>query len=76
MTLHIHVVPESENDRLDLSGEFTGGREDERLCFTHGHIDGLEDGDGEGCCFTSARLSLCNDIPSLSDWQDSTLLNS
>lgn len=31
MTLHVHVVSQSENDVLDLDGQLSSRREDERL---------------------------------------------
>ncbi len=76
VTLHIHVVAQSKDDRLDLGGQFTCGGEDEGLCLPNRDVDGLQDGDREGGSFTSSGLCLRDDIPSLDNGQYGTLLDS
>lgn len=76
MTLHIHVVPQSKYNGLNLCREFASWRQHERLSFTDGDIDRLEDRDRKGGGFTGTGLRLRNDIATLCDRQNSSLLNS
>ena len=43
VALNVHVVSQREDNRLDLSCKFSGGRQDERLSLSNSDIDGLED---------------------------------
>ena len=43
---------------------------------TDGHVDGLKDGDRERRGFSGTGLRLCNDIASLDDRKNGTLLDS
>lgn len=70
------LTSESENDGLNLSCEFSRGREDECLSFPERSVDGLEDGDGEGRGFTGSGLSLRDHVSSLGDGQNRSLLDS
>ena len=76
VTLDIHVVSKREDNRLDLRGQFASGRKYESLGLAYGHVDGLEDGNGECRGFSCARLCLRNDVASLDDRQNGTLLDS
>ena len=76
VTLDIHVVSKREDNRLDLRGQFASGRKYESLGLAYGHVDGLEDGNGECRGFSCARLRLRNDVASLDDRQNGTLLDS
>jgi len=58
-----------------LRGKFAGEGEDKHLGPLHSDINILEHGDGEGGGFTSARLSLGDDISTLSFGKNSTLLD-
>lgn len=43
VTLHIHVVAQCKDDRLNLRGQFTCGGEDEGLGLPNRDVDGLQD---------------------------------
>ena len=75
VTLHVHIVAQSEDDGLDLRREFASGGEDERLGLSDGDVDGLQHGDGEGGSFTRAGLGLGDDIATLGYRKNSTLLD-
>ena len=64
MAFDIHEVADGDNDLLDLLSELTGRCKDQSLACFEVLVDLLEDGDGEGRCFASSRLSLCDDIRS------------
>jgi hypothetical protein len=75
MTLHVHVVSQGENDVLDLDGQLSSRREDERLRLPDWGIDGLKDGDAEGGGFTGTGLGLSDDISTGDDRLDGPLLD-
>jgi len=75
VALHVHVVSEGEDDRLDLSSQLSGWGEDESLGFSDVGVDGLEDGNGEGSGFTGSGLSLSDDVSSFGDGEDGSLLD-
>ena len=75
VALDVHVVPQGQDNLLDLNCQFSGGREAEDLGLPDGRVDALEDGDREGCCFSCAGLSLSDHIPPLDNWLDSSLLD-
>jgi len=75
VTLYVHVVAQCEDNGLNLRCKFAGGREDDCLGLSHGDVDRLEHGDGDGGGFTSARLSLGDDISTLGYGENSTLLD-
>lgn len=75
MALHVHVVSESEHDRLDLGGQLSSRGEDESLGFSDVGVDGLEDGDGEGRGFTGSGLSLSDDVSTFGDGENGSLLD-
>lgn len=75
MTLHIHIIPQSQHDILDLDGQLSRGREDERLGLADGGVDGLEDGDGEGGGFTGTGLGLGDDVAAGGDGFNGSLLD-
>ena len=76
VALHVHVIAERENNLLNLRGELPCRRKDEGLGVTEGDINGLKDADGECSRFTSAGLSLRDDVSALSDGDDGPLLDS
>ena len=76
VTLDVHVVPQRQNDRLNLSGELAGRGKHQCLCLSDGHIDRLKYGDGECRGLSCSGLSLSNNVASLGNGQDSTLLDS
>ena len=72
----VHVVSESDNNLLNLLSELTGRCEYESLSLLDVDIELLEDRDGKGCGLASAGLSLSDDIVTLDDRDDRTLLYS
>ena len=75
MAFHVHEVANSNHDLLDLLSQFTGGGEDQSLALVDGGVDLLENGDGESGRLASSGLSLSDDIVTLDNGHDSTLLN-
>lgn len=75
VALHVHVVSEGQHDLLDLNGQLTGRRQAQHLGFSDRRVDGLQQGDGKRRCFAGTRLGLRNDIPTLYDGLDCSLLN-
>ena len=76
VAIDVHVVAESDNDLLNLLSELTGRCEDESLGGFNTQIELLEDGDGKGCSLASTGLGLSDDIVTLDDGDDCTLLDS
>ena len=76
VALHVHVVTQGEHNRLDLCCKFTRGAKDQSLCLADSHVDRLEDGDRECRGLSRSGLSLGDDVPSLDDGKNSSLLNS
>ena len=75
VALHVHVVSQGEDDRLNLSRELSGGRQNEGLGLPDGDVDGLEDRYGERRGFTGTGLSLGDHVSPLGDWKDGALLD-
>ena len=75
MALDVHIVPECDDDFLDLLREFAGGGEDERLAALDGHVELLKDGNGKGGGLAGTRLGLGNDIVSFYHRNDCALLD-
>src|SRR6266849_2636408 len=75
VTLNVHVVTQRKYHGLNLCRKFARRGEDESLRLAYGNVYGLQHGDRKGSRFTSTRLSLRNDIPSLRYGENSTLLN-
>ena len=71
----VHVVAESNDDLLNLLSKLTGRCKDESLGAPDREVEFLEDGDGECCGFASAGLGLSDDIVTLDDGDDRTLLD-
>jgi len=61
---------------LDLLSQLTGWGKDESLGLQKSKVELLEDTNGEGGGLSSSGLGLSDDIASLGEWKDSTLLNS
>ena len=76
VALNVHVVPQSQNNILDLDSQFSGGRENESLSLPDGGIDGLQNRDTKGGGFTGTGLSLSDDVSTRDDGLDGTLLDS
>jgi hypothetical protein len=76
VALNVHVVSESEDDRLNLGRKLSGRGENEGLGVSDGGVDGLENGDGEGGGFTRSGLSLGNNVSAFGDREDGSLLDS
>ena len=75
VALDVHVVPQGQDNLLDLDSQFPGGRQAEDLGLPDGRVDALQDGDGEGCSLSCSGLSLSDHIPALDDWLDGSLLD-
>lgn len=75
VAFYVHEVANSNNDLLNLLCQLTGWSEDKSLALVHGRVDLLEHGDGEGSGLASTGLGLSNDIMSLDNGHDSTLLD-
>ncbi len=75
VALHVHIVAQCQHNGLNLCSKFTGWGEDKGLCFTDSDVYGLEDGNGEGRGFAGTRLGLGNNIATLSNGEDSSLLD-
>ena len=75
MTFYIHIVAEGDDDLLNLLSKLTGRCEDESLGAFNGEIEFLEDGDGKGCGLAGTGLGLSDNIVTLDDGDDRTLLD-
>lgn len=75
MTLGRHEVAQSNNDLLDLLGQFPGGCQNQGLTFAHGCVDLLQNTDGERGRFAGSRLCLGDHVVSLDAWNDGALLD-
>ena len=76
VALDVHVVAEGDDDLLDLLRELAGRGKDQRLSALDIRVDALEDGDGKGRGLASTGLGLRDDVVSLDNRDDSTLLDS
>ena len=76
MTFDVHIVAESNHNLLNLLGELTCRSEDQSLCAFDRKVELLENGNGECGSFSGTRLSLSDDIVTLDDRNDSSLLDS
>jgi len=76
VTFYVHVVAESNDNLLDLLNKLTAQCEDESLGVSGGQVELLEDGYGEGCNLASTGIGLSNDIVTLDDGNNRTLLDS
>jgi len=75
VAFNVHVVTESDDDLLDLLGKLTGRCEDEGLSPFDREVELLEDRDREGCGLASTGLGLSDDIVTLDDRDNRTLLD-
>ena len=75
VTLDVHVVPEGQHHLLDLHGQLPGGGETEHLGLPDGGVDALQDGDREGGRLSRTGLSLGDDVTTLDDRLDGSLLD-
>ncbi|CAN7996109.1 unnamed protein product, partial [Ixodes pacificus] len=75
VALGIHVVPQGNHHLLDLLGKLPGWGQDQGLALLQGHVDLLQDGDGERRRLARARLGLGNHGPTLDAWDDGPLLD-
>ena len=75
VTFYVHVVAESDDDLLNLLSKLTGRCEDESLGASDGEVKLLKDGDGEGRGLAGTGLGLSDDIVTLDDGDNRTLLD-
>lgn len=76
MAFDVHVITESDDDLLNLLSKLAGWCEDESLSALDRQVKLLEDGDGKGRSLASTGLGLGDDIVTLDDRDDCTLLDS
>ena len=75
VALDVHVVPQGQDNLLDLNCQFSGGREAEDLGLPDGRVDALEDGHREGGSLSGTGLSLSDHVAPLDDGLDGSLLD-
>ena len=75
VAFYVHVVAEGDDDLLNLLSKLTGRGKDESLGAPNAEVELLEDGDGEGCGLASTGLGLSDDIVTLDDRDNRTLLD-
>lgn len=75
VALNLHEVTEGNDDLLDLLGQLAGGGEDKGLALGVGEVQLLESRDREGGGLSGTGLGLSNDIMSLDNGENGTLLN-
>ena len=75
VAFNVHVVTESDDDLLDLLSKLTGRCEDEGLSPFDREVELLEDGDRKGCGLAGTGLGLSDDIVTLDDRDNRTLLD-
>jgi hypothetical protein len=76
VALDLHEISDGNNDLLDLLSKLTGRSKDQSLALLNVGVDLLENRDGEGGGLSSTGLGLSNDIVTLDNGHDSTLLDS
>lgn len=62
VALNVHEVTNSDDDLLNLLGQFTGRSEDQSLALLDVGIELLENRDGESCSFSGTWLCLGNNV--------------
>jgi hypothetical protein len=75
MASNFEEVTESDNDLLDLLGQFTGWGQNQGLRHMLFSVNLLKDRDREGGGLASAGLRLRNNVVTLDDRHDGALLN-
>lgn len=75
VALDVHVVAEGEDDFLDLLRQLAGRGKDQSLRALDGHVELLEDGDGERRRLAGAGLRLGNHVVAFDDGNDGALLD-
>ena len=73
--LNVQEVSKSNDDFLNLLGEFSCGGKNQSLTLPDILIDLLEDSDGEGSRLSCAGLGLGDDIAVLEDGHNGSLLD-
>jgi hypothetical protein len=76
VALNLHEISNGNNDLLNLLSKLTGRGKDQSLALLDVGVDLLENRDGEGSGLSSTGLGLSNDIVTLDNGHDSTLLDS
>lgn len=76
VALDLHKISDGNNDLLDLLSKLTGRGKDQSLALLDVGVDLLENRDREGGGLSSTGLGLSNDIVTLDNGHDSTLLDS
>jgi hypothetical protein len=65
MALDVHEIANSNNNLLDLLGQFTRGGEDQGLALLDVGVKLLENGDGESSGLSRSGLGLRNNVVAL-----------
>lgn len=76
VALNVHEVANGNNDLLDLLSKLTSRGQDEGLALLDSGVDLLKHRNREGGRLSSTRLGLGNDVVTLDNGHDGTLLNS
>ena len=71
----VHVVTKCYYDFLDLLSQLASGSQDQGLACLDGDIEFLENGDAESSSLASSGLGLGNNVVTLYNGNDGTLLN-
>ena len=70
-----HIVAKTSHHALRLLGQLSRRREHEDLRVTNRHVQALERAETENACLAGARLGLHNNVASLHDRKNSSLLH-
>lgn len=71
----VEVVTKGDDDLLDLLGQLTSWGKDESLGLQKSEVELLEDANGESGSLSSSGLGLSDDVASLGEREDGTLLD-
>lgn len=75
VALHVHIVAQCHDNRLDLSSQFSCGGQDKSLSLAHGGVNNLQHADREGGCLSRAGLGLRDGVASLADLDNGSRLD-
>lgn len=75
VALHVHIVAQCHNNRLDLSSQFSRRGQDKSLGLAHGRVNNLQHADREGGCLSRAGLGLRDGVASLANLDNGSRLD-
>ena len=76
MYSYTKIVSKCPHHLLNLLSKLSSGCQDQSLAFRHTIVKLLQNTRAESCCLSSSRLSLLNNIKTLTEGHNSPLLNS